>query len=33
VTAGLTGNEQIAAANSYILKAQLERGGGMDMGE
>jgi membrane fusion protein, heavy metal efflux system len=32
VTAGLTGREQIAAANSYILKAELEKGGGMDMG-
>jgi cobalt-zinc-cadmium efflux system membrane fusion protein len=31
VTAGLTGGEQIAATNSYTLKAQLERGGGMDM--
>jgi membrane fusion protein, heavy metal efflux system len=31
VTAGLTGSEQIAATNSYILKAELEKGGGMDM--
>jgi cobalt-zinc-cadmium efflux system membrane fusion protein len=31
VTAGLTGSEQIAATNSYTVKAQLERGGGMDM--
>ena len=31
VTAGLTGSEQIATANSYTLKADLERGGGMDM--
>lgn len=31
VTAGLTGGEQIAATNSYTLKAELERGGGMDM--
>jgi cobalt-zinc-cadmium efflux system membrane fusion protein len=33
VTAGLTGGEQIAATNSYTLKAELEKGGGMDMGE
>jgi membrane fusion protein, heavy metal efflux system len=33
VTAGLTGGEQIAAANSYTLKAELEKGGAMDMGE
>jgi cobalt-zinc-cadmium efflux system membrane fusion protein len=32
VTSGLTGGEQIAAANSYILKAELEKGGEMDMG-
>jgi cobalt-zinc-cadmium efflux system membrane fusion protein len=32
VTAGLTGGEQIAATNSYILKAELEKGGGMEMG-
>jgi cobalt-zinc-cadmium efflux system membrane fusion protein len=32
VTAGLTGGEQIAATNSYTLKAELEKGGGMDMG-
>jgi cobalt-zinc-cadmium efflux system membrane fusion protein len=32
VTAGLTGGEQIAATNSYILKAELEKGGEMDMG-
>lgn len=31
VTAGLNGREQIATANSYTLKADLERGGGMDM--
>lgn len=31
VTAGLTGGEKIAATNSYILKAELEKGGGMDM--
>jgi membrane fusion protein, heavy metal efflux system len=33
VTAGLSGGEQIAATNSYILKAELEKGGEMDMGE
>jgi cobalt-zinc-cadmium efflux system membrane fusion protein len=33
VTAGLTGSEQIAATNSYTLKAELEKGGAMDMGE
>jgi membrane fusion protein, heavy metal efflux system len=33
VTAGLSGGEQIAATNSYTLKAELEKGGGMDMGE
>jgi len=33
VTAGLTGGEQIAAANSYTLKAELEKGGAMDTGE
>lgn len=33
VTAGLTGGEQIAATNSYTLKAELEKGGEMDMGE
>jgi cobalt-zinc-cadmium efflux system membrane fusion protein len=33
VTAGLSGSEQIAATNSYILKAELEKGGEMDMGE
>jgi len=32
VTSGLTGSEQIAATNSYTLKAELEKGGGMDMG-
>jgi len=32
VTAGLTGSEQIASTNSYTLKAELEKGGGMDMG-
>jgi cobalt-zinc-cadmium efflux system membrane fusion protein len=35
VIAGLSGGEQIAAANSYTLKAELEKGGGMgemDMG-
>jgi cobalt-zinc-cadmium efflux system membrane fusion protein len=32
VTAGLTGGEQIAATNSYTLKAELEKGGEMDMG-
>jgi cobalt-zinc-cadmium efflux system membrane fusion protein len=32
VTAGLAGTEQIAATNSYTLKAELERGGEMDMG-
>jgi membrane fusion protein, heavy metal efflux system len=35
VTAGLTGGERIAATNSYILKAELEKGGAMgamDMG-
>jgi cobalt-zinc-cadmium efflux system membrane fusion protein len=32
VTAGLTGSEQIAATNSYTLKAELEKGGEMDMG-
>ena len=31
VTAGLTGREQIAATNSYTLKAELEGGGEMDM--
>jgi cobalt-zinc-cadmium efflux system membrane fusion protein len=31
VTAGLTGGEQIAATNSYTLKAELEKGGEMDM--
>jgi cobalt-zinc-cadmium efflux system membrane fusion protein len=33
VTAGLTGGEQIAATNSYTLKAELEKGGEMEMGE
>ena len=33
VTAGLTGGEQIAATNSYTLKAELEKGGAMDMGQ
>jgi membrane fusion protein, heavy metal efflux system len=33
VTAGLTGGERIASTNSYILKAELEKGGAMDMGE
>jgi cobalt-zinc-cadmium efflux system membrane fusion protein len=32
VTAGLTGAEQIATTNSYTLKAELEKGGGMEMG-
>lgn len=32
VTTGLTGGEQIATTNSYILKAELEKGGEMDMG-
>lgn len=32
VTAGLTGGEQIAATHSYTLKAELEKGGEMDMG-
>jgi cobalt-zinc-cadmium efflux system membrane fusion protein len=32
VTAGLTGSERIAATNSYTLKAELEKGGEMDMG-
>jgi cobalt-zinc-cadmium efflux system membrane fusion protein len=32
ITAGLTGGEQIAATNSYTLKAELEKGGEMDMG-
>jgi cobalt-zinc-cadmium efflux system membrane fusion protein len=32
VTAGLTGGEQIAGTNSYTLKAELEKGGEMDMG-
>jgi cobalt-zinc-cadmium efflux system membrane fusion protein len=35
VNAGLTGSEQIATTNSYTLKAELEKGGGMgemDMG-
>lgn len=32
VTAGLSGGERIAATNSYTLKAELEKGGGMDMG-
>ena len=32
VTAGLAGGEQIAATNSYTLKAELEKGGEMDMG-
>jgi cobalt-zinc-cadmium efflux system membrane fusion protein len=31
VTSGLTGSEQIAATNSYILKAELEKGAEMDM--
>ena len=31
ITAGLTGGEQIAATNSYTLKAELEKGGEMDM--
>jgi hypothetical protein len=31
VTSGLTGAEQIAATNSYVLKAELEGGGEMDM--
>jgi cobalt-zinc-cadmium efflux system membrane fusion protein len=31
VAAGLTGGEQVAATNSYTLKAELERGGEMDM--
>jgi hypothetical protein len=31
VTAGLTGSEQIAVANSYTIKATLEGGGEMDM--
>lgn len=31
VTAGLSGGEQIAATNSYILKAELEKGGEMEM--
>lgn len=31
VTSGLTGGEQIAATNSYTLKAELEKGGEMDM--
>ena len=31
VVAGLTGREQIAATNSYTLKAELEKGGGMEM--
>jgi cobalt-zinc-cadmium efflux system membrane fusion protein len=33
VTAGLSAGEQIAATNSYTLKAELEKGGAMDMGE
>jgi cobalt-zinc-cadmium efflux system membrane fusion protein len=32
VTTGLTGGEQIAATNSYTLKAELEKGGEMEMG-
>lgn len=32
VTAGLTGAELIAATNAYTLKAELEKGGEMDMG-
>jgi cobalt-zinc-cadmium efflux system membrane fusion protein len=32
VTAGLAGGEQVAATNSYTLKAELEKGGEMDMG-
>jgi cobalt-zinc-cadmium efflux system membrane fusion protein len=32
VTSGLTGGEQIAATNSYTLKAELEKGGEMEMG-
>ncbi|HKC03966.1 MAG TPA: efflux RND transporter periplasmic adaptor subunit [Sphingomicrobium sp.] len=32
VTSGLTGDERIAATNSYTLKAELEKGGEMDMG-
>lgn len=32
VTAGLNGGEQIATTNTYTLKAELEKGGGMDMG-
>jgi cobalt-zinc-cadmium efflux system membrane fusion protein len=31
VTAGLSGGEQIARTNSYTLKAELEKGGAMDM--
>ena len=31
VTAGLSGGEQIAATNSYTLKAELEKGAGMEM--
>jgi cobalt-zinc-cadmium efflux system membrane fusion protein len=33
VTSGLTGDERIAAANSFTLKAELEKGGEMDMGQ
>jgi cobalt-zinc-cadmium efflux system membrane fusion protein len=32
VIGGLNGGEQIAATNSYTLKAELEKGGEMDMG-
>ena len=31
VTAGLTGSERIASTNSFTLKAELGKGGGMDM--
>lgn len=31
ITAGLTGGEQIATTNSYTLKAELEKGGEMEM--
>ena len=31
ITAGLSGSERIATTNSFTLKAELGKGGGMDM--
>jgi cobalt-zinc-cadmium efflux system membrane fusion protein len=31
ITSGLTGTERIASTNSFTLKAELGKGGGMDM--